>query len=88
MNLMISRIISESEFKRKIEEKKNVNEFNKYNKNDNKNIFIHFERSSNNIEENKRNIEKSKNKDINQEPLLSKSTIIKLNQEQKPEEKR
>ena len=42
----------------------------------------------NNIEENKRNIEKSKNKDINQEPLLSKSTIIKLNQEQKPEEKK
>lgn len=34
----------------------------------------------NNIEENKRNIEKSKNKNINQEPLLSKSTIIKLNQ--------
>lgn len=44
MNLMISRIISESEFKRKIEEKKNVNKYNKYNKNDNKNIFIHFER--------------------------------------------
>ena len=42
----------------------------------------------NNIEENKRNIEKSKNKNINQEPLLSKSTIIKLNQEQKPEEKK
>ena len=43
MNLMISRIISESEFKRKIEEKKNVNE---YNKNDNGNIFVHFERSN------------------------------------------
>ncbi len=44
MNLMISRIISESEFKLKIEEKKNVSKYNKYNKNDNKNIFIHFER--------------------------------------------
>ena len=41
---MISRIISESEFKLKIEEKKNVSKYNKYNKNDNKNIFIHFER--------------------------------------------
>jgi hypothetical protein len=39
MNLMISRIISESEFKRKIEEKKNVNE---YNKNDNKYIYIYI----------------------------------------------
>ena len=43
MNLMISEIRSESEFKRKIEEKKNVNE---YNKNDNKYIYIHFERSN------------------------------------------
>ena len=42
----------------------------------------------NDIEENKRNIEKSKNKNINQEPLLSKSTIIKLNHQQKPEEKK
>ena len=40
----------------------------------------------NDIEENKRNIEKSKNKIINQEPLLSLSTIIKLNPDQKPEE--
>ena len=40
----------------------------------------------NDIEENKRNIEKSKNKNINKEPLLSLSTIIKLNPDQKPEE--
>ena len=39
MNLMISEIRSESEFKRKIEEKKNVNE---YNKNDNKYIYIYI----------------------------------------------
>ena len=40
----------------------------------------------NDIEENKRNIEKSKNKNVNQEPLLSLSTVIKLNPDQKPEE--
>ena len=46
MSLMVSQIRSEGEFKRKIDEKKNLNQYNLFNKNKENHIYIHFELSN------------------------------------------